>query len=85
MIAVGPFGALVVEGGTLAQGTQLDFTTIYTPSLIDLEQIMKVTNSALASGIRGCRFWVPSEFWTSHNEAFERTTKRLDGQLDVAN
>ena len=50
-IAVGLFGALAVEGCTLAKGTKLNFTTIYTSSVINPEQI-EVTNSAPPEALR---------------------------------
>ena len=53
------------RGLTLAKGTKLDVTIIYTSSVVDPEQIMKVKNSAPAKLFKDS--WVQirdaSEFW----------------------
>ena len=74
-IVVGHCRALAVEDCTLAKGTILDSTTIYTSSIIDPEQIMKVTNSAPAMLFNGWWVQVPGCLQSSglvHNDAFER-------------
>ena len=91
--AVGQFGALAVEGCKLAQGTKLDLTTIYASSVIDPEQITKVTTSAPATLFEDSRvqirdnFSVLDLFSTMHllYENYQDEFAELDGQLDVAN
>ena len=90
-IAVGQFRALAVEGCTLAKGTKLNATTIYTSSVVDPEQIMKVTSSAPAKIFKDSwvqirdAFRVLNLFTTTHlEEKYEDEFAELDLQLDVA-
>ena len=80
-IAVGQFGALAVEGCTLAKGTKLGLTTIYTFNVIDAEQIMRVTNSAPAKLFKGSWVQIPDAFTVLdlvHNDALE---KKIRGRI----
>ena len=91
-MAVAQFGALAVEGCTPAKGTKLDLTTIYTSSVIDSAQVMKVTNGAHAKPFNDS--WVQIRdtfrgldvFTTTHlKEESEDEFSEVDGQLNVAN
>ena len=84
-MAIGQFGAMALDGCTLAQGTKLDLT--YTFSVVD-----PVTNSTPAKLFKDA--WVQIRnalavlalFTTTHlNEKCEDEFAELDGQLNVAN